>query len=179
MGQHTNPDYVERVNPSASVPALENEGFHLGQSLAILNYLDAIKPEPRLIPSDPHECARVLELTALISCDIHPVNNLRILRYLEDVLQVSADQKSMWYRHWVGEGMIGVERLLTKYGHGDWCFGDSPTIADIALVPQMANATRMGCDLTPYPRSRAVYERASNHPAFMAAAPAMQPDYAA
>ncbi|KWF32774.1 maleylacetoacetate isomerase [Burkholderia diffusa] len=176
-GQHRALGYVETVNPSASVPAFEDGDFRLGQSLAIIDYLDAIKPEPRLIPADLRERARVLELTTLISCDIHPINNLRVLKYLDTVLNVDAEQKRTWYHHWIHDGMAGIERLLTKYGHGEWCFGQSPTLADITLIPQMANAIRMDCDLSLYPRAKAIYEKATAHSAFMSAEPARQPDF--
>ena len=178
-GQHREAEYVQGINPSASVPALADGEFTLGQSLAIMDYLDARHPEPRLLPQDPEQRARVLELASLVACDIHPVNNLRVLRYLQDVLKVTPEQKDAWYRHWIDEGMAGVERLLALHGTGPWCFGDSPTLADVTLVPQVANAQRMGCDLSAYPRALAVYAHASAHPAFAKAAPAQQPDYTA
>ncbi|CAG9168810.1 Maleylpyruvate isomerase [Cupriavidus laharis] len=178
-GQHREAEYVQGINPSASVPALVDGEFTLGQSLAIMDYLDAHYPEPRLLPQEPERRARVLELTSLIACDIHPVNNLRVLRYLQDVLKVTPEQKDAWYRHWIDEGMAGVERLLALHRKGLWCFGDSPTLADVTLVPQIANAQRMGCDLSPYPRALAVYAHASVHPAFAKAAPKQQPDYTA
>jgi maleylacetoacetate isomerase len=182
VGEHRDADYVADVNPSASVPAIVEGEFHLGQSLAIMDWLDAKYPEPRLIPADPDARARVLELAYLISCDIHPVNNLRVLKYLQGDIGVSAGQKDAWYRHWVDEGMAGVERLLTRAAQtheGPWCFGAAPTLADCCLVPQIANALRMGCDLSAYPRSLAVYGHASEHPAFVAAEPRKQPDFTA
>ncbi|NSX16423.1 maleylacetoacetate isomerase [Cupriavidus taiwanensis] len=178
-GQHREAEYVDGINPSAAVPALVDGEFTLGQSLAIIDYLDARHPEPRLLPQDPAQRARVLELSLLIGCDIHPINNLRVLRYLQDVLQVTPGQKDAWYRHWIDEGMAGVERLLARHGHGRWCFGDAPTLADVTLVPQVANALRMGCDLGRYERAMEVYAHASAHPAFAQAAPARQPDYTA
>ncbi|WER49900.1 maleylacetoacetate isomerase [Cupriavidus sp. WKF15] len=178
-GQHREAEYVQGINPSASVPALVDGEFTLGQSLAIMDYVDARFPEPRLLPQDSEQRARVLELASLIACDIHPVNNLRVLRYLQDVLKVTPEQKDAWYRHWIDEGMAGVERLLALHGKGPWCFGDSPTLADVTLVPQVANAQRMGCDLSAYPRALAVYAHASAHPAFAKAAPTQQPDYTA
>jgi maleylacetoacetate isomerase len=178
-GEHLDTQYIERVNPSATVPALVEGELRLGQSLAIIDYLDARYPEPRLIPLDPKKRARVLELSYLISCDIHPINNLRVLKYLQDVIGVSPEQKNEWYRHWVAEGMAGVERLLARYGQGPWCFGAQPTLADCCLVPQIANAQRMGCDLSAYPRSLAVFGHAVEHPAFEAAQPRRQPDYTA
>jgi maleylacetoacetate isomerase len=178
-GAHRAPDYVDHVNPSASVPALVEDGFHLGQSLAIIEWLDARYSEPRLIPLELDARLRVLELSYLIACDIHPLNNLRVLRYVQDVLSVSPEQKDAWYRHWIEQGMAGVERLLARHGFGPWCFGEHPTLADCCLVPQIGNAQRMGCDLAAYPRSLAVYRHAIEHPAFELAQPARQPDYKA
>jgi len=176
-GEQRAADYVEHVNPSAGVPALVDGPLHLSQSLAIMDYLDAQYPEPRLIPADPVQRARVLELANVIACDIHPVNNLRVLRYLQNVLSVTPEQKDAWYRHWISEGMAAVERLLVRYGTGPWCFGDAPTLADVTLVPQIANALRTGCPMDLYPRAMAVHAHASTHPAFAEAAPARQPDY--
>jgi len=179
VGEHRAADYVANVNPSASVPALIDGDFRLGQSIAISDYLDQKFPEPRLIPHEPVLRARVLEFASLISCDIHPVNNLRVLRYLETEIKVTPQQKGAWYRHWIAEGMAGVERLLQRSNAGPWCFGAQPTLADVCLVPQVANALRMDCDLSLYPRSLAVYEHALKHPAFDAAQPQRQPDYIA
>jgi maleylacetoacetate isomerase len=179
VSEHRAPDYVANVNPSASVPALIDGDFNLGQSLAIIDYLDQKHPEPRLIPLEPVLRARVLEFASLISCDIHPVNNLRVLRYLETELKVTPQQKSAWYRHWIAEGMAGVERMLERSNAGPWCFGARLTLADVCLVPQVANALRMDCDLSSYPRSLAVYEHASKQPAFDGARPQRQPDYIA
>ncbi|QDH58378.1 maleylacetoacetate isomerase [Pandoraea pnomenusa] len=179
VGEHRAEAYVDEVNPSATVPALVDGDLSLGQSLAILDYLDAKYPGTPLIPSDIESRARVLELSMLISCDIHPVNNLRILKYLQGPMGLSVQQKDTWYAHWIAEGMAGVERLLARHGHGKWCFGDAPTLADVCLVPQIANAQRMGCDMSAYPRAMAVYAVAQTHPAFLAAAPNRQPDYSA
>ncbi|ANN68788.1 maleylacetoacetate isomerase [Bordetella bronchialis] len=167
------------MNPSGSVPMLHDGDLQLGQSLAIVDYLDATHPEPRLIPREAVARARVLELSSVIACDIHPVNNLRILRYLTDVLGVTAEQKDAWYRHWVQDGMRAVEALLERYGHGDFCFGDAPTLADVCLVPQIANAQRMGCDMSAYPRAMAVHAHCGTIEAFQRAAPSAQPDYTA
>lgn len=179
VGEHRAEAYVDEVNPSATVPALVDGDLSLGQSLAILDYLDAKYPGTPLIPSDIETRARVLELSMLISCDIHPVNNLRILKYLQGPMGLSVQQKDTWYAHWIAEGMAGVERLLARHCHGKWCFGDAPTLADVCLVPQIANAQRMGCDMSAYPRAMAVYAVAQTHPAFLAAAPNRQPDYSA
>lgn len=174
--EHRAQDYMAR-NPSGCVPLLSDGDMDLGQSLAIIDYLDATHPEPLLIPRDTRLRARVLELSSLIACDIHPVNNLRILRYLTDVLGVSAEQKNAWYAHWVQDGMRAVEALLARHGHGPYCFGQEPTLADACLVPQIANAQRMGCDMSAYPRAMAVYEHCNAQPAFQRAAPSRQPDF--
>jgi maleylacetoacetate isomerase len=180
VGAHRDPAYVADVNLSALVPAIVTEdGQSLGQSLAIIDYLDARYPEPRLIPADPQERARVLELSMLVACDIHPVNNLRILKYLQDELGVTAAQKDAWYKHWVAEGLAAVERLLVRHGRGPFCFGATPSLADCCLIPQIANAERMGCTFEAYPRTMAVYAHATAEPAFAAAAPKRQPDFVA
>ncbi|QSR19334.1 maleylacetoacetate isomerase [Novosphingobium sp. KA1] len=180
-GEHREAAFVAEHNPSASVPAIEEGGFRLGQSLAIIDWLDARFPEPRLIPPESDHRARVLELSYAIACDIHPVNNLRVLNYLTKNMQVPAAGKAEWYGHWIAEGMAAVERLLLRAGSefpGAWSVGDEPTMADCCLIPQLANARRMGCDLSAYTRATAIYEAAIEHPAFIAAAPENQPDFA-
>lgn len=178
-GAHREAAYVDGVNPSASVPAIVDGDFRLGQSLAIIDWLDQRHPEPRLIPLEPEARARVLELSYAIACDLHPVNNLRVLKYLGGPLGLDEAAKQAWYRHWVADGMAMVERLLERHGRAPWCFGDAPTLADCCLVPQVANALRMGCDLTEHPRAMAVFRHASEHPAFVQAEPRRQPDYIA
>ena len=177
-GEHRAADYVTGVNASASVPAIVDGGFHLGQSMAIIDWLDQVHPQPPLIPLETEARARVLELSNVIACDIHPVNNLRVLRYLQDVLKVTPEQKDAWYAHWVADGLAMVERLLGRHGHGAWCFGDAPTLADCCLVPQVANARRMGCDTDGFVHITRVVAHAMAHPAFQAAEPQRQPDVA-
>lgn len=174
---HRTPDFVA-LNPSANVPLLEDGDVRLGQSLAIIDYLDAAYPDVKLIPADAAQRARVLELSYAISCDIHPVNNLRILRYLVNDLGVSDEAKNAWYAHWIAEGLAAVERLLERHGSGPYCFGEAPTMADCCLVPQVANALRMKCDTSAFPRVMAVYRHCESQPAFQKAAPSAQPDYA-
>lgn len=176
-GAHRAADYVAGVNASASVPAVVDGDFHLGQSMAIIDWLDQVHPEPRLIPLQTQARAHVLELSNVIACDIHPVNNLRVLRYLQDVLKVTPEQKTAWYAHWVADGLAMVERLLAQHGHGAWCFGDVPTLADCCLVPQVANARRMGCDTDGFERITRVVAHAMAQPAFQAAALQRQPDF--
>ena len=174
---HKLPAFMPDRTATAGVPVLSDDGFNLGQSLAIIDWLDTHWPEPRLIPADPLARARVLELAYLIACDIHPVNNLRVLRYLGSELGADADTRDRWYRHWVAEGMAGVERLLDSHGSGPFCFGAAPTLADCCLIPQIANALRTGCDTAPYPHSMAIYTYATALPGFIGAGPRNQPDF--
>lgn len=177
VGEQISQEYTE-LNPSKGVPVLvTDDGVILRQSLAIIQYIDDKYPKNRLIPVDALEKARVLEFSNTIACDIHPVNNLRILAYLKKVLDVTDLQKDEWYRHWATEGFNALESLVNRYGKGDYCFGDAPSLADCCLVPQIANALRFGCDLTNYPRLMAIYDKCQLHPAFQLAAPSQQPDY--
>ena len=177
-GAHKQPAFMPGRTASAAVPVLSDDnGFSLGQSLAIIDWLDTHWPEPRLVPLEPLARARVLELAYLIACDIHPVNNLRVLRFLGSEFGADSAARDRWYRHWIAEGMAGVERLLDAYGGGPFCFGAAPTLADCCLVPQIANALRTGCDTGPYPHAMAIYAHAIAQPAFIAAAPHNQPDF--
>jgi len=177
---HLEPDYRDK-NPAAGVPLLVDGDFRLGQSLAIIDWLDARYPQPRLIPQDPALRAQVLEMALLVACDMHPLNNLRVLRYLVKELGVDEAAKNAWYAHWVAEGFRGLEQLLARAGKGkgpaQFCVGEQVSLADCCLVPQVANALRMGCDLSPWPRVMAVYEHCTALPAFAAAAPGQQPDW--
>ncbi|NQD92537.1 maleylacetoacetate isomerase [Pseudomonas sp. CrR25] len=176
-GEQRSAEYCA-LNPSASVPLLVmDDGTAISQSLAIIEFLDTTNPESRLIPDEPLACARVREVANLIGCDIHPINNLRVLGYLQKTLGVTEEQKAAWYRHWVIEGLAAVEALLTRHGHGSYCFGDTPTLADCCLVPQVANALRMGCELERFELVMAIYRHCQNQPAFQLAAPANQPDF--
>ncbi|MFF7065165.1 maleylacetoacetate isomerase [Pseudomonas sp. NPDC008258] len=166
------------LSPIGGVPVLVgNDGISLTQSLAIIDYLDAQYPQAPLLPKQPLLRARVLEVAQLIACDIHPLNNVRVLGYLQRVLEVGAEDKDRWYAHWVAEGLAALEALLQRHGAGPYCFGEQPTLADCCLVPQVANAERMGCDLQAYPRVMAVYEHCQAQPAFERAAPGRQPDF--
>ncbi|WP_092528519.1 maleylacetoacetate isomerase [Onishia taeanensis] len=166
------------INPQGLVPVLEtDDGERLTQSLAICEYLDERYPAtPALLPEDAAGRARVRGLAQLIASEIHPLNNLRVLRYLVGDLQLDEDAKLGWYRHWVAEGFTAFEAMLDSEQTGRCCHGDSPTLADICLVPQVYNAERFDCDLAAYPRLRAVAEHCRGLAAFEQASPARQPD---
>jgi maleylacetoacetate isomerase len=165
------------LNPAALVPAMEVDGRSIGQSLAIIDRLDRLQPEPRMVPVDGPARDRVLEIAYLLACDVHPLNNLRVLKYLSGDLGLSEAQKNAWYAHWIATGFDPLEALLPE--HGGWCVGDAPTLADVCLVPQVANARRMKIDLSPWPRIERITSHCEKHPAFAAAAPSRQPDYIA
>jgi maleylacetoacetate isomerase len=165
------------LNPSGLVPTLEANGQRLSQSLAIIDLLDRLEPEPTLLPASSPQRERVLEIASVIAADIHPVNNLRVLKYLSTTLAATEAQKAAWYSHWIDEGFRGLEALLPD--HDGWCVGSSPTLADCCLVPQVANAERMAVDLGAYPRIRRIARYCNAHPAFQRAAPRAQPDYIA
>ncbi|WP_460415737.1 maleylacetoacetate isomerase [Pseudomonas sp. microsymbiont 2] len=166
------------LSPIGGVPVLVgDDGISLTQSLAIIDYLDALYPQVPLVPKEWLVRARVLEVAQLIACDIHPLNNVRVLGYLQSVLKAGAEEKDRWYAHWVAEGLSALDALLQRHGSGPYCFGEEPTLADCCLVPQVANAERMGCDLRAYPRVMAVYSHCQTQPAFQRAAPGQQPDF--
>ena len=177
-GQQLLPAY-RAVNPSALVPALDDDGAILTQSLAILEYLEETRPGVPLLPADPLERARVRALALAIACDAHPLMNLRVLKYLKNTLGLSDEAKQEWYRHWMAEGLAAVEALLAQgdpAGTGLFCHGDSPTMADCCLVPQVFNAQRFAIDLAPYPRVARIHAHCAGLPAFIAAHPSQQPD---
>jgi len=175
-GQHNAPAY-RALNPQALVPTLEHDGRVITQSLAIIEYLDEIHPEPPLLPGDAESRAKIRAFALAIACDIHPINNLRVLNYLKGPLQHDQAATDAWYRHWVQVGLEACEKLLPP-AKGRFCFGDQPTLADTCLIPQMYNARRFNCDLTAMPRLIAVDAAARALPAFAQAAPEEQPDAA-
>lgn len=174
-GEHLRPDY-RTINPQGLVPVLEDGPTIIGQSLAIIEYLEEVHPQPPLLPSDPAERARVRGFAHYIASEIHPLNNLRVLRYLKRELNLSDERRDAWYRHWIAEGLAALEAGLGPDHADDFCFGGQPTLADICLVPQMANARRYDCDLGPYPTLRRIDETCRALPAFADAAPERQPD---
>ncbi len=170
------PDYL-RLNPQGLVPALEtDDGAVLTQSLAICEYLDEIHPEPPLLPRDALGRAQVRALAQLIACEIHPLNNLRVLKYLVRELKLEEEAKNTWYRHWVREGLLAFERELAQLPRGTYCFGDSPTLADCCLVPQIFNARRFDTDLSGLERTMAAFDACMQHAAFQKAQPSSCPD---
>lgn len=179
-GQQFAPDYLA-LNPDAVVPALIDEpGDHaalLTQSLAIIEYLDETHPMPPLLPRDPIDRAYLRSIALTIACEIHPLNNLRVLRYLVRNLKVNEDDKNAWYRHWCEQGLASVETMLARDKRtGTFCYGDAPTLADCALIPQVANAQRMNCDLSRMPTILRINDACMALEAFAAAAPDRQPD---
>jgi maleylpyruvate isomerase len=176
-GEQFKPEYL-RLNPDAVVPTyLDAEGNHLTQSLAIIEYLEELHPEPPLLPGSAEDRAYIRALALQIACEIHPVNNLRILSYLTNTLKVSDEQRTAWYVHWVELGFASLEAKLNADGRtGTFCFGDRPTLADICLVPQVFNAERLKVSLDPYPTLRRVTEAARRLDAFEKAEPSRQPD---
>lgn len=165
----------QQVNPNRLVPTLVDGDFRLNQSLAILDYLESLYPEPALLPKDAKDRADVLALATDIACDIHPLNNLRVLQYLSEDLSVTDQQKSDWYAHWIAEGFAGFEAKLQKTA-GKYCFGDTVTWADACLVPQVYNARRFKVDLEPFPAIRRVDDACNQLAAFIDALPENQED---
>ena len=167
-GEQKTGDY-RALNPQGFVPMLEIDDLRLTQSLSIMVYLDQKYPERLLMPRDPADGAHVRAMALAIACDIHPLNNLRVLKYLTK-LGIEQDQRDEWYRHWVAEGLEALEAMAAPRA-GAFLFGDAPTIADVCLVPQLYNARRFDVPLAPYPTLRRADETASALPAFAAAHP--------
>jgi maleylacetoacetate isomerase/maleylpyruvate isomerase len=175
-GEHRAAPY-SKVNPQALTPALVlDDGEQLAQSLAIMEYLEEVHPQPPLLPKDAKGRARVRSLSLLIACEIHPLNNLRTLQHLKRVLGQTEDQVNAWYRHWVADGLAKFEADLTAGGSGKYCHGDVPTMADCCLVPQIFNAKRYQCDLAPYPATMRIFDACMKLEAFDRAQPSKQPD---
>ncbi|MEA3036591.1 MAG: hypothetical protein QOH04_2363 [Sphingomonadales bacterium] len=163
-------DEYRALNPQGLVPMLEIDGQRLTQSLAIIDYLDATRPKPPLVPADPAARAHVLALALTIACDIHPLNNLRVLKYLSRALEAPQEARDEWYRHWVAEGLAALEALAAPLA-GRFLFGEAPTLADICLVPQLFNARRFEVPLDAWPTLVRADAEANRLEAFAAAHP--------
>ena len=173
-GEHRQPHYTN-VNAQALLPTLElDDGTHLTQSLAIMEWLDEKQPSPPLLPKDPLQRARVRAISDLIACEIHPLNNLRVLQHLKRALGQTQEQIDTWYRYCIADGLQKLEAELV--GGGRFCHGHSPTMADCCLVPQIFNAKRYNSDLAPYPKTMRVFENCMKVEAFDRAQPNKQPD---
>ncbi|HTG64302.1 MAG TPA: maleylacetoacetate isomerase [Sphingomicrobium sp.] len=161
------------LNPQGFVPMLEMDGHRITQSLAICNYVNSVIADPPFMPADAADRAHVLALALTVACDIHPLNNLRVLKYLKGELGATQDTTDEWYRHWVAEGLKALETMAAPRA-GAWLFGDEPSVADICLIPQLYNARRFSVPLDAFPTLRRVDETASGNPAFAAAHPDLQ-----
>jgi len=174
--EHRSPAYLA-INPQGLVPTLIDKGQALSQSLAILEYLDEAYPEPRLLPDDPKGRAQVRSMAQIVACEIHPLNNVRVLKYLQSEWSFDDDDRDRWYRHWISEGLQKLEATLRQEGvAGRYCFADSVSLADVCLVPQIFNARRFSCPLGDFPRTLAIFEACMALPAFETTQPKYQPD---
>lgn len=175
-GEQFHPEFTQH-NPQALVPVYEEGDISVSQSLAIIEYLEEKYPEVALLPRDPAGRARVRQLSLAVACDIHPLNNLRVLKYLTGPLGVSEDAKMQWIQHWIGIGLEALETAVaTNRPDGAFCHGDTPSIADCCLLPQLFGARRFGINVEKYPTLASI-ERACNAiPAFQEASPEKQPD---
>lgn len=175
-GTHRRPDYLA-LNPQGLIPTLIHSDVVIGQSFAIIEYLEEQFPSPPLLPKSAVDRAHVRAIALNIACDMHPLNNFRVLNFLRDELKHDAATVNRWYAHWIAEGFRGIEEQVQRSSKdGKHCFGDSVTMADVYLVPQMFNARRFNCDVTPYPTLVQVCAHLEQLPAFAAARPEVQAD---
>lgn len=175
-GEQLQPAYRE-LNPTGLVPTLDDDGVMLSQSLAIIDYLEETRVGPALLPTDAPGRARVRALAQAIACDIHPLANLRVLKYLVHVLKIGEEAKLAWSRHWIALGLESIEVLLANDARtGRFSHGDTPGMADCCLVPQVFNAQRFSVDLAAYPTVERIHAACSSLPAFIKAHPSLQPD---
>jgi len=175
-GEQAEPGF-RAVNPQGLVPALEDNGRILSQSLAIIEYLDEAHPGPKLLPADPLERAYVRAFSQLVACEIHPLNNLRTLKYVKRTYKLDDEGVNNWYRHWIAEGFALMEAFLLNEGkHGRHVLRDQVTMADCCLVPQVFNAQRYNCDLAAYPTVMRIFDECMKFDSFIEAQPAKQPD---
>lgn len=175
-GEHHRQEYLE-LNPQGLVPVLTDGGRVYRQSLAIIEYLDEAYPESPLLPSEIRARGRIRSLAQIIACDIHPINNLRVSMYLDKELGIPGKARVQWMNYWMAEGFTAFESLLAgSPTTGEFCEGDSPTMADCCLIPQVYNAHRFSCDMTPFPMINEIYQRCIELAEFKVAAPENQPD---
>jgi maleylacetoacetate isomerase/maleylpyruvate isomerase len=176
-GEHKQSAYAA-LSPSLLVPMLEtDQGERLGQSMAIIEYLDETLPLPALLPADALGRARVRALAQLIACEIHPLNNMRVLKYLSRELKLDEETRNDWYRHWVRDGLEAFERELERLPRATYCYGETPTLADCCLVPQIFNGRRVNTSFDGLPRTMAAFDACMAHPAFQQAQPSNCPDH--
>ena len=175
-GEQLMPAYT-KLNPQALVPALEDNGSILTQSLAIIEYLEETHANPPLLPKDPTERALVRSMALVIACEVHPSQNLRVLNYVKATYHQTDEQVNKWAQHWIDLGLSALQTMITAQPkRGKFCFGDTPTLADICLIPQLGNARRYGCDLSKYPTILDIEKNCNAIAAFAGAAPEKQPD---
>jgi maleylpyruvate isomerase len=175
-GEQLMPAY-KALNPQALVPAFEDNGRILTQSLAIIEYLDETHPNPPLLPKNAADKALVRSMALVIACEVHPIQNLRVLNYVKATYNQTDEQVNKWAQHWIDLGLSALQEMIVGQSkRGKFCFGDSPTLADICLIPQLGNARRYGCDLSKYPTILEIEKNCSAIPAFADAAPEKQPD---
>ncbi|MBV8031043.1 MAG: maleylacetoacetate isomerase [Betaproteobacteria bacterium] len=174
-GEHRQASYT-RIDPQGLLPSLQADGATLHQSLAIIEYLDETHPEPRLLPRNALERARVRSLSLLVACEIHPLNNLRTLQHLRKSLGQDEEGIKAWYRHWIADGLAKLEADLARGPKGRYCHGDLPSMADCCLVPQVFNARRYESDLTAFPSILRIFDECMKLAAFDKAQPSKQPD---
>jgi len=175
-GQQHGPSY-RAINPQEIIPTLVHDDHVIGQSLAAIEYLDEIHPNPPILPHDAPGRARVRQLAYVVACDVHPINNLRVSNFLRDKYGTNLEAQRNWHQHWITLGFTALETLLSSSPEtGRFCHGDSPTLADICLIPQIANARRVALDLAAFPTLLRIETAALALPAFDAALPANQPD---
>ncbi|MBL4801166.1 MAG: maleylacetoacetate isomerase [Emcibacter sp.] len=174
-GDHNSTEFLAK-NPQGFVPFLTDGHMAMGQSMAILEYLEETYPTPAFLPSDAAGRARVRQLAGIVASDIHPLNNLRVLKYIKGELEITDDQKSDWYKHWVLKGFTAFEAILQQAETTDFCHGDNITFADLCLVPQVYNARRFNCPLEAYPNILRITENCNRLDAFIKAQPENQAD---
>ena len=174
-GEQFNTAYTA-VNPQALVPTLEDGGRILTQSLAIIEYLEETQPKPALLPAHPADRALVRSMALVVACEIHPIQNLRVVLHLKNNFKLSEEELNRWARHWIDLGLSALEQTVVSESRSRFCFGDTPGLADICLVPQLANARRFGCNLDRLPALLRIEANCIALPEFANAAPEQQPD---